>query len=348
MYAQKLIAESGATRIALSVLTKGKGVSPPQLLGCMRLLRVLSKAGDNAKQIAAADELDDLFQLFEQPLSEPTLALAVESTWNLLDNELEATSLRLGTVECVETLTRLHERTMARDTCDTDKELRNEVLVVGTRLAQSSPEARAALVMGGFFRATLQLVCGGGARGVRLVKPTLVNLELLQLALHFLQVMFAGSSSSVLPAEAFEQLSSLQLPAAMAELLDPELARAATIWSDSQLQELRLRAMTLLSNMAMVHPDELAALPRLAPVLLEYITTSATPELRDGALHILVDALPMSPALQQQLGEAVPCSHPPHSRAPPPTTTTPQPTAPRPPALHRPFYLCVGRHSSDA
>lgn len=307
MSAQKLIAESGATFSALSVLTNP--ASPPQVLGCMRLLRVLSKAGDTAKQIASSAEFSHLFKLLEQPLSEPTLALSVETVWNLLDNELATTSERLSSVECVKTLTKLHLRSMVKDTCDTDKELRNEVFVIGSRLAQSSSEARAALVHGGFFEVALRLVCGDGVRGMQLATPSLVNLELLQLALQFLQVMLAGHSPSPLPSEAFEQLASMKLPGAMAELLDLQL-EAATIWSEAQLQELRLRAMSLLGNLAVVCPSELAALPHLARILVEYLSSDVSPELRDGTLHILVDALPQSPQLQQQLGQAVrPSSH---------------------------------------
>jgi len=115
--------------------------------------------------------------------------------------------------------------------------------------------------------------------------------------------MLAGAVSAPLPEIAFELLAEAGLPQAMVELLDPAEA-GTTIWQPAQLEELRSRAMALLSNLSVVCPEELAPLGRLAPTLLSYLTMSAETGLREGALHVLVDALPVSPPLQQAIGKA--------------------------------------------
>ena len=186
MLGQKLVARSGATLCAMRVLAQSP--TPPRALACMRLLRVLSKAAENAAEIVHAEAFPFLLARLDTPLGEPTLALAVECIWNLLDHQLAATCERVASADVVAILTRLHERTLAPNSCDTDKELRNEVVVLGTLLAQGGAPMREALVHGGFFGAALQLVCGDGTKGVTLITPSLVNLELVQLTLHFLQV----------------------------------------------------------------------------------------------------------------------------------------------------------------
>ncbi|KAL1527196.1 hypothetical protein AB1Y20_015875 [Prymnesium parvum] len=344
MWAQKLLARSAAPRSAMRVLSLP--AAAPRAVAALRLLRALSRAAESAEQIVEAEGFPRLVELLDAPLGDPSLPLAVELVWNLLDAARGRAVERLLDAGGAAALLRLHERTVGAGGVDTEKELRNEVLVLGTLLAAAGDEARAALLDGGFFEAVLRLVCGGAARGARLVVPSLVNLEMIQLALHFLQASGGASArhapsarhsappqytaaahslctthqrvplatspalipleqvviaaSSPMPAAVRDLLIETQLAQAMIELLDPE--EDGSFWQPAQQQELRLRAMTLLANLSVVCPKQLTKLPRLAPTLLHYLDASTDAELRDGALHVLVDALPASPSLQQSLG----------------------------------------------
>ena len=81
----------------------------------------------------------------------------------------------------------LHQRTLVPGTGDADKELRNEVLVLSTLLAKyADADGRNVLVRGGLYKSALELVCADSAR---LVGASELNLELLLMALQFLNVM---------------------------------------------------------------------------------------------------------------------------------------------------------------
>lgn len=60
--------------------------------------------------------------------------------------------------------------------------------------------------------------------------------------------------------------------------------------------------MALLSKFSLLCPDELDAQPMLASSILHYLEPTANPILRDGALKLLVHALPTSADLQTKLG----------------------------------------------
>lgn len=60
--------------------------------------------------------------------------------------------------------------------------------------------------------------------------------------------------------------------------------------------------MALLANLAVVDPSQITLLPRLPPTLVHYLQEHADAGLREGALHLLVDALPKSLELQQAMG----------------------------------------------
>jgi len=123
-----------------------------------------------------------------------------------------------------------------------------------------------------------------------------INCELLQLALHFIQVL----TSSELPPgtlEVFEQTGLIEL------LVEYLREQPRSKWSSMQLAELRRLSIAVLCNLSLQLPDP-AALAAPVTIVLDFISAPSHPELREGALRLLIDALSRSPALQQPLGEA--------------------------------------------
>ena len=86
--------------------------------------------------------------------------------------------------------------------------------------------------------------------------PSAVNLELLQLALNFLQVLTTGE----VPPRLLATLTEAQLPLALCNMLlleppHPSMAR----WGGAQRADLQQAVMALLSNLAELAPLRLAA-----------------------------------------------------------------------------------------
>lgn len=186
MWAQRLIARSGATKSVMRVLAQQP--STERAVASMRLLRALSKVDENAAEIVGSECFEDLIALLERPLRDPTLGLAIETLWNLLDTQRTRVSECMVNAGAVAMLTRLHKRTMANMSREAVQELRNEVVLLGTLLAQGSIKMRTELIEGGWYAALLDLVCGNGTTGQKFGLASNLNLEVVEMALQFVQV----------------------------------------------------------------------------------------------------------------------------------------------------------------
>ena len=152
------------------------------LLAAMRLLRALSRQADGAAAILACKaDLPAVLSRLSLPLGQPMLSMAVETCWNLLESAPAAAADALCTRETIALIVDLHERSLVQGASQTDRELRNEVLVMSTLLAKScDADKRNALVRNGLYHAALDVVCNDSAH---LVHADEINLELLLLAM---------------------------------------------------------------------------------------------------------------------------------------------------------------------
>ena len=158
--AQQLVASSGALQNLVAVLaapTEG-GTESSLTLASLRALRQLSRHEANALQIVRAEHVGALLGLLSQPLGSPCLSLAVEVLWNALDAAEAETAALLGRPQGMAALTDLLGRACA-SSAEADKELRNEVLVVLSKLAQAlDPSGRELLVSHGALPLALALI----------------------------------------------------------------------------------------------------------------------------------------------------------------------------------------------
>jgi hypothetical protein len=136
--AQHLVAISGAVQNLVAVLSSPSGATPDSALtlAALRALRQLSRHPANALQVVRAQHASTLVTLLSQPLGSPGLNIAVEILWNSLDACAAEAAGLLCRPPAVTLLTDLFSRACA-SCSDADKELRNEVLVLVTKIAQA-------------------------------------------------------------------------------------------------------------------------------------------------------------------------------------------------------------------
>ena len=162
------VSESSATANQMRVSSRaGSHLGTPPvweraISAGLKLLRAATRTPEGAEAVlsASADDVEVLVERLTLPLSSPLLSVAVETVWNLLEARPAATADLLCTPAVVPLLSYLHERTLRGSSSDTDRELRNEVLVLSTLLAKSAtPSGRAALVAGGLYQCILAVLC---------------------------------------------------------------------------------------------------------------------------------------------------------------------------------------------
>ena len=296
----------------------GSHLGPPPVwerptIAAMKLLKALSREVAGAEQMLSAEGLPAVLGNLGLPLGQPLLSMAVETAWNLLEASPVAAAAALSTKETIGLLVDLHQRTLVPGTGDADKELRNEVLVLSTLLAKyADADGRNVLVRGGLYKSALELVCADSAR---LVGASELNLELLLMALQFLNVMSTDAVN--LPETAPIQDDEAGLCDAVLDCLQPSdpgntlpadtvaVPIASEMWSGAQRLELKKRAFKLLTNLAVAYPEKVCEMQpmAIADILAAHLHLDAPAPLRDAAIHLLVAALPKSPGLQQAAGE---------------------------------------------
>ena len=147
------------------------------------------------------DDFDALLGLLRLPLGDPVLGMSVEVLWNLLETVRAEAAAQLAEPGVVGLLTELLQRTLESSHArETDREMRNELVVLGTLLLQGAEaKGRDVLARGGMLGHVIRIVtadpleASGLAASSAMQLPSAANLELLQLALNFLQVLTTGT-----------------------------------------------------------------------------------------------------------------------------------------------------------
>jgi len=249
-----------------------------------------------------------LLDPLRMPLGSPLLGLGVETVWNLMENQPASTADWLCAADGVPTLAALHQRTLVPGASETDRELRNEVMVLCSLLAKhATPSGRMAIVNGGLYNDVLALVCFDSAH---IVHPTSLELELLGIGM---QTLLAMSKPRAAPARALaacnEQFglveSLLACLGALPASATPGCAIAAEHWNDSQRIELQRRSLALLTDLCVVSPAIAAShAEALADLTTSLLADAAPSELRDAAIQLLLSVLPTCALLKEAAGEA--------------------------------------------
>ena len=279
------------------------------LMAALRLLRAVARTSDGALAIVQSSDVSSLLDPLRLPLGSPLLAVGVELVWNLVESAPELATDWLCAADGMPTLSALHQRTLVPGGSETDRELRNEVLVLCTLLAKNAtPNGRMAFVQGGLYADVLALVCYDSAK---IVHPTILELELLGIALQCLLAMCKPRAAPAGPLIACHEHFGLvecllaclgAIPSAMAPA---GCAIATSHWADSQRVELRKRSLALLTNLCVVTPAIAAQhAPGLAALLCGFLSDEAPAELRDAAIQFLISVLPQCKPLQSAAGHA--------------------------------------------
>lgn len=311
LHALQIVARSGSVQNIVAMLSSSVQDITPTVVACMRLLRTASRDATISEQILSSDHVGTLLDQLRLPLGDPVLALTIETLWNLLEtNQHEAAAL-LAVDQFVRLLAQLLQRALEPGVRESDKEMRNELIVLGTLLVLGSGSVGIeALAQGGLVRQVLSLVTTEAMHGVNACSPlspaTPINLELLQLSLNFLQVLTADQ----VPELVKTHLINEQLPTAVMAMLciAPEVAPVMMRWGGAQQAELRVTCMSLLGNLVGLVPEHLSA-AGLAGAVLPHLREAGAqhPELREAGLRVLTHAMQADAgvgALQQVLGEA--------------------------------------------
>lgn len=311
VHALHMVARSGSVLNIVAVLSSDVQDITPTVVACMRLLRTASRDATISEQILSSDHVGTLLDQLKLPLGDPVLSLTVETLWNLLETNQQEAAALMAVVPFVTLLAQVLQRALEPGVRESDKEMRNELIVLGTLLVLGSETAgMEALAQGGLVRQVLSLVTTEAMHGVEEHSPlfpaTPINLELLQLSLNFLQVLTADETPELVKTHLIRE----QLPAVLMAMLciEPEVVPVMMRWGGAQQAELRVTCMALLCNLVGLVPEQLPA-AGLASAVLPHLREAGAqhPELREAGLRVLTHAMQADAgigALQHALGEA--------------------------------------------
>jgi hypothetical protein len=149
--ALQTLAKSGGVQNVVATLASEHVT--PTVVAAMRLLRSATKDAEVGAQVLRCDDFGALLGLLRLPLGDPVLGMCVEVVWNLLETARAEAAAQLAVPSFVTLLSELLQRTLESSHArETDREMRNELVVLGTLLLQgATPWGRDAVARGGML-----------------------------------------------------------------------------------------------------------------------------------------------------------------------------------------------------
>eukprot|EP00002_Diphylleia_rotans_P023212 TRINITY_DN4562_c0_g2_i4.p1 TRINITY_DN4562_c0_g2~~TRINITY_DN4562_c0_g2_i4.p1 ORF type:complete len:781 (-),score=150.22 TRINITY_DN4562_c0_g2_i4:939-3281(-) len=285
IYNNQIIDSSGVIPLIVAALKVHEN-NPNVALDLLETIRSLSQRKANAAQFASTSLVVVLIRFMERNFQDASVSMTIEIVWNLFDHH-HPIRLDFGSKGGIAALKSLFVRCLSDGYRVKDKELRNDVLVLSTLVAQT-PSQRQGFLESGFIENILQVCVGGELqRTFEAVKPfALTNskedFEMKRLVLFLIQLLCGNE-------ECLEFISSYDVMAVLLMYINHAASNMPHInkYSRPQLQMLQLHALTILDCLIAHSPETYQRLDG-NHLLLTYIMEHSNDEFRVPAMRLLL------------------------------------------------------------
>ena len=320
----RLISQSSVTKALVQSLAAGIQNSDPLITLCLSsTLLSFSYLPEGCKQLLGHGILSCLPHLLQYGYKHDVTGIAVELLWNLFENEMLFSKERISeshltlaslasqdggdevetlTKPLAESLTALFNTVLIDGFRDSDKELRNNVLIVLNLFLGSSQEFTTCCHSCGLFSATLAVSCAPeSCNGAPYVKPWALSADELDLELKLL-CWNTASKGCVLDPEVLELARDMDFMSVLLQYLDvinppPAVQR----WSPDRASSLRSAAIAVLHQISPISSDQFLTVGGIAMVIT-FIANCPVPSHVEAALKQLHALCSAKPQIVEELG----------------------------------------------